>query len=110
MNLLEVAKHGFEEFIAFLAASGLDLKEKCFVSFDGTSYIENPSNSLKILVDHHKEINVVVNGLLSFSTRSKFKDSLVGRKKIFKIYLLDFGEFFGFKDRKDLTGFLNTDD
>ncbi|MCK4309274.1 MAG: DUF4143 domain-containing protein, partial [Candidatus Atribacteria bacterium] len=38
----------------------------------------------------------------------KFKDSLAGRKRIFEIYPLDFGEFVEFKDRKALAGFWNT--
>lgn len=108
MNLLEVLNRGVEEFIAFLKASGADLKERCFVFLDEIQYIENPSSFLKILVDHHKEISVVVSGSSSFSIRSRFKDSLAGRKRIFEIYPLDFGEFLEFKDRKALAGFWNT--
>jgi predicted AAA+ superfamily ATPase len=110
MNLLEVVNRGVEEFIAFLEARGADLKERCFVFLDEIQYMENPSNFLKILVDHHKEISLVVSGSSSFSIKSKFKDSLAGRKKIFEIYPLDFGEFIEFKDRKDLAGFWNTGD
>ena len=110
MNLLEIVNRGVEEFLAFLAASGADLKERCFIFLDEIQYMENPSNFLKILVDHHKEISVVVSGSSSFSIRNKFKDSLAGRKRIFKIYPLDFGEFLEFKDRGDLAGFLNAGD
>ncbi|MCK4241423.1 MAG: ATP-binding protein, partial [Candidatus Atribacteria bacterium] len=108
MNLLEVLNKGVEEFIAFLKASGADLKERCFVFLDEIQYMENSSSFLKILVDHHKEISVVVSGSSSFSIRNKFKDSLAGRKRIFEIYPLDFGEFVEFKDRKALAGFWNT--
>ncbi len=110
MNLLEIVNRGVEEFIAFLAASGADLKERCFIFLDEIQYMENPSNFLKILVDHHKEISVVVSGSSSFSIRNKFKDSLAGRKRIFKIYPLDFGEFLEFKERDDLADFLNNSD
>jgi len=108
MNLLEVLNRGVEEFIAFLKASGADLKERCFVFLDEIQYMENPSSFLKILVDHHKEISVVVSGSSSFSIRSKFKDSLAGRKRIFEVYPLDFGEFLEFKDRNALADFWNT--
>lgn len=108
MNLLEVVNRGVEEFIAFLAANGADLKERCFVFLDEIQYMENPSNFLKIIADHHKEISVVVSGSSSFSIKTKFKDSLAGRKRIFEIYPLDFGEFLEFKDRKDLAGFWDT--
>jgi predicted AAA+ superfamily ATPase len=50
----------------------------------------------------------VVSGSSSFSIKTKFKDSLAGRKRIFEIYPLDFGEFLEFKDRKDLAGFWDT--
>ncbi len=52
----------------------------------------------------------MVSGSSSFSIRDKFKDSLAGRKRIFKIYPLDFGEFLEFKDRGDLAGFLSNGD
>ena len=110
MNILEVVNKGVEEFIAFLEANGADLKERCFVFLDEIQYMENPSNFLKILVDHHKKISLVVSGSSSFSIRNKFKDSLAGRKRIFAIYPLDFGEFLEFKGRGDLADFLNTGD
>lgn len=108
MNLLEVVNRGVEEFIAFLTANGADLKERCFIFLDEIQYMENPSNFLKIIADHHKGISVVVSGSSSFSTKTKFKDSLAGRKRIFEIYPLDFGEFLEFKDRKNLAGFWDT--
>jgi len=110
MNLLEIVNRGVEEFISFLAANGADLKERCFVFLDEIQYMENPSNFLKIIADHHKEISVVVSGSSSFSIKTKFKDSLAGRKRIFKMYPLDFGEFLEFKERGDLAGFLDTGD
>jgi len=110
MNILEVVNKGVEEFIAFLEANGADLKKRCFVFLDEIQYMENPSNFLKILVDHHKKISLVVSGSSSFSIRNKFKDSLAGRKRIFAIYPLDFGEFLEFKGRGDLADFLNTGD
>ncbi|MBU4348859.1 AAA family ATPase, partial [bacterium] len=39
MNLLEVVNRGVEEFIAFLAANGADLKERCFVFLDEIQYM-----------------------------------------------------------------------
>ncbi|MEA1965591.1 MAG: ATP-binding protein [Candidatus Aerophobetes bacterium] len=108
MSLLEIVNRGINEFTAFLKASGANLREGCFVFLDEIQYMENPSNFLKLLVDHHKEIKTVVSGSSSFAIRSKFKDSLAGRKVVFNIYPLDFGEFLEFRGRKDLADFWNT--
>jgi len=110
MNLLEVVNRGVDEFIAFLEASGVDLKKRCFVFLDEIQYMQNPSNFLKIIADHHKRISMVVSGSSSFSIRNKFKDSLAGRKRVFKIYPLDFCEFLEFKGRKDLSDFIIKND
>jgi len=108
MSLLEIVDKGIDEFIAFLEANGANLKEGCFVFLDEIQYMENPSNFLKLLVDHHKEIKAVVSGSSSFAIRSKFKDSLAGRKIVFNIYPLDFGEFLEFRGRKELADSWNT--
>ena len=108
MSLLEIVNKGIDEFIAFLEANGANLKEGCFVFLDEIQYMENPSNFLKLLVDHHKEIKAVVSGSSSFAIRSKFKDSLAGRKIVFNIHPLDFGEFLEFRGRKELADFCNT--
>jgi len=108
MSLLEIVNRGIDEFIAFLEANGANLKERCFVFLDEIQYMENPSNFLKLLVDHHKEIKAVVGGSSSFAIRSKFKDSLAGRKIVFNIHPLDFGEFLEFRGRKELADFWNT--
>lgn len=105
MSLLEIVDKGVNEFIAFLEAKGANLKEECFVFLDEIQYMQNPSNFLKLLVDHHKKIKVVVSGSSSFAIRSKFKDSLAGRKIVFNVYPLNFGEFLKFRGRDDLAGF-----
>lgn len=110
MHILEIVNRGVDEFISFLLASGADLKETCYIFIDEIQYMQNPSNFLKIIADHHKRISMVVSGSSSFSIRNKFKDSLAGRKRVFKIYPLDFCEFLEFKGRKDLSDFIIKND
>ena len=66
-------------------------------------------SSLRRLESEHELCKkVAVNGSSSFAIRSKFKDSLAGRKIVFNIYPLDFGEFLEFRGRKDLADSWNT--
>jgi len=105
LDLLDIINRGVDEFISYLIANGADLKERCFVFIDEIQYMENPSNFLKLIVDHHPEIKLIVSGSSSFSIKSKFKDSLAGRKIIFNIHHLDFGEFLKFKGRDKLRDY-----
>ena len=110
INILDIVNRGVDEFLSFIKAKGADFRERCFVFLDEIQYIENPTNFLKLIIDHHSEIKLIVSGSSSFAIKSKFKDSLAGRKTIFNIYHLDFGEFLEFKGGKELAGFWETND
>lgn len=103
MELLDIVNKGVDEFISFLKAKGANLEERCFIFLDEIQYMENPSNFLKLIVDHHPEIKLIVSGSSSFAIKSKFKDSLAGRKIVFNIYHLDFGEFLEFRGAGNLA-------
>ena len=87
----------------------IDLSQKTFVIIDEIQYLNNPSNFLKYFWDEYKnKIKIIVSGSSAFYIDKKFKDSLVGRKKIFYVRTLSFREFLRFKDeealsRKDFT-------
>ncbi len=67
-------------------------EERLFVLLDEVQYVDNPSNFLKLIGDHHKNIRLIVSGSSSFEIRKKFKNSLVGRTVIFEIFNLSFAE------------------
>ncbi len=110
INILDIVNRGVDEFLSFIKAKGADFRERCFVFLDEIQYMENPSNFLKLIIDHHSEIKLIVSGSSSFAIKSKFRDSLAGRKIIFNIYHLDFGEFLEFKESKELAGFWDNSD
>ena len=99
---LELCNQGHEELIRYLelkTPSDIQKKEKLYVFIDEIQYLDNPSSFLKLLYDHHREkYKIIVSGSSSFSIKSKFKDSLVGRIIDVEIFGLSFKEFLHFKD------------
>lgn len=81
-----------------------DLKEKIFVLIDEIQYLDNPSNFLKYFYDQYRnKIKIIASGSSAFYLDKKFKDSLVGRKKIFYLFTLSFREFLRFKQENKLA-------
>jgi uncharacterized protein len=91
---------GVDEFINHLKEEGFYKNKKTYVFIDEIQYLKNPSEFLKLVADHHKDIKLIVSGSSSFEIKSKFKDSLVGRTINFEIFTLDFEEFLLFKKYK----------
>ncbi len=76
---------------------------KHYIFIDEIQYLDNPSNFLKYIYDEYRgQTKLVVSGSSSFYIDRKFRDSLTGRKKVFNLYGLNFGEFLRFKEEKKL--------
>ncbi len=90
---------GINEFIDFLREEGHapQINKKIYVFIDEIQYLKNPSEFLKLVADHHKNIKLIVSGSSSFEIKNKFKDSLTGRTINFEIFGLSFEEFLLFK-------------
>jgi len=72
--------------------------DRVAVFIDEIQYLQNPSEFLKLVADHHKNIKLIVSGSSSFGIKSKFKDSLAGRTFNFEIFNLSFLEYLEFKN------------
>lgn len=98
-RLVKTLNLGVGEFITHLKEEGFwaDGKKQIYVFIDEIQYLENPSEFLKLIADHHKNIKLIVSGSSSFEIKSKFKNSLVGRTVNFEIFNLSFEEFLLFK-------------
>lgn len=84
--------------------------EKQIVFIDEIQYLDNPTNFLKYLYDEYKDtLKLVVSWSSSFYIDQKFKDSLIGRKKVFNMYTLDFEEFLDFKEENEIKTILFKD-
>ena len=78
----------------------LTLDTNCitYLLMDEIQYLDDPSNFLKLLYDNYSSnFKLVVTGSSAFYIDKKFTDSLAGRKRLFKLYTLDFNEFIYFK-------------
>ncbi len=98
LEYLNVCNNGSKAICDFLEGKGFTPAKKMFLFIDEIQYLDNPSNLLKILHDHHPTIKLVVSGSSSFDIKKKFKESLVGRTINFELYPLDFEEFLTFKN------------
>lgn len=102
-RFVDVMDAGVDSFLSYLKNEGFKLdkikndKEVLYVFIDEVQYLNNPSSLLKLLIDHHKYIQLIVSGSSSFDIKSKFADSLAGRTVDFEIFDLSFREFLRFK-------------
>ncbi len=101
--ILDIFNSGPKEFLAYIAARGVDINRKVFIFVDEIQYMANPTNFLKFVSDSRKNIKLIVSGSSTLEIRRKFRDSLAGRKVVFEVYPLDFYEFLVFKGEKDLS-------
>ncbi len=87
----------FDNIVAELEKRGLNRKEKICLALDEIQLIPQAIGAIKYLYDHYA-IKFIVTGSSSYYLKNLFTESLAGRKKIFELYPLDFGEFLGFKE------------
>ncbi|MEF2174957.1 MAG: ATP-binding protein [Candidatus Absconditabacteria bacterium] len=83
--------------------TGTKNTDKQVIFIDEIQYLDNPTNFLKYIFDEYKDnVKLYVSGSSSFYIDQKFKDSLIGRKKVYNIHTLDFEEFLDFKNENNL--------
>ncbi len=77
-------------------ARGLRPHTPMVIALDEIQFAPESPSVMKYLSDHH-HIKFIVTGSSSYYLKNLFSESLSGRKKIFELYPLDFGEFLTFK-------------
>jgi hypothetical protein len=80
----------------FLGNRGLDLSQPAFVALDEIQYVPNVPSVVKYLVDA-RGIKFILTGSSSYYLKNYFTESLAGRKAVFELFPLSFGEFLSFK-------------
>ncbi len=98
-RLVDLLNLGVDSFLTYLKEQGGNPKAKLTVFIDEIQYLDKPSPFLKLLGDHHKNLQLIISGSSSFNIKSKFSDSLSGRTVNFEIYPLSFTEFLRFKNQ-----------
>lgn len=80
----------------YLRNRGLDTGQPMTVALDEIQYVPNLPSVVKYLHDLHG-IKFLLTGSSSFYLKNYFSESLAGRKVIFELFPLTFGEFLGFR-------------
>ncbi len=89
----------YDNTIKELKKEGIDFSKKVLICIDEIQLLPNIPSVIKYLYDHY-DIKFIVTGSSSYYIKNKFQESMAGRKKIFEIYPLDFGEYLTFKNIK----------
>lgn len=95
---LDICNKGIDELLRYARAKGYDTEHLLYICVDEIQYLDNPSSFLKLAYDRYKgRVKLIVTGSSTFSIKSKFKDTLVGRIIDFELFPLNFREFLRFK-------------
>jgi len=89
----------YDLIIKRLSEEGVDFSKKVMICIDEIQLLLNIPSVIKYLYDHY-DIKFIVTGSSSYYIKNKFQESMAGRKKIFEIYPLDFGEYLTFNNYK----------
>lgn len=89
----------YDLIIQRLSEKGIDFSKKVMICIDEIQLLLNIPSVIKYLYDHYN-IKFIVTGSSSYYIKNKFQESMAGRKKIFEIYPLDFGEYLTFNNYK----------
>lgn len=84
-------------FKQLLLLYNLSEDEKIYLAIDEIQYVKNLPGIVKYLYDNFN-IKFLLTGSSSYYIKNLFSESLSGRKKIFVLNTLDFGEFLIFKN------------
>ncbi len=89
----------YDLIITRLSEEGVDFSKKVMICIDEIQLLPNIPSVIKYLYDYY-DIKFIVTGSSSYYIKNKFQESMAGRKKIFEIYPLDFGEYLTFNNYK----------
>jgi uncharacterized protein len=81
----------------YLRNRGLDVNQPLAVALDEIQYVPNLPSVVKYLHDSYG-IKFLLTGSSSFYLKNYFTESLAGRKVVFEMFPLMFGEFLTFRD------------
>lgn len=91
-------KNSFQEMEADLAFLGIDFTKPSVIAIDEVQLIPEVVSFVKYYHDHFS-VKFLLSGSSSFYLKNKLSESLAGRKTIFEMHPLDFGEFLAFRGK-----------
>jgi uncharacterized protein len=86
-----------------LRLEGIKSDQPYLLIFDEIQLLDDPSNLFKLLHDHFPNLKIVATGSSSLQIKTKFSDSLAGRKHVYLVEPLNFDEFLVFRGEERLA-------
>ncbi len=90
------SQKNYDNIIRDLAARGIKTDRKIYIVLDEIQMLPAVASVLKYLYDSF-DVKFLVTGSSSYYLKDLFTESLAGRKKIFELFPLDFGEYLDFR-------------
>lgn len=90
------SEKNYETIIYALTQRGIRFSEKVLIGMDEIQLVPNLPSVVKYLYDNY-DIKFILTGSSSYYLKNRFDESLAGRKKIFEVYPLTFGEMLTFQ-------------
>lgn len=96
-------ERNYDLVMGYLRNRGIDLTRPAYVVLDEIQYAPNVPSIVKYLYDAAQSgelpaIKFILTGSSSYYLKHLFTESLAGRKVVFEMYPLSFGEFLAFRD------------
>lgn len=89
------SQKNYDNILSELATRGLSRKEKMYIAIDEIQMLPAAASVLKYLYDNF-DVKFIITGSSSYYLKNLFSESMAGRKKIFELHSLDFGEYLDF--------------
>lgn len=89
------SSENYDEIVLALRQMGANFEERILIALDEIQLSPNIPSIIKYLYDRY-DIKFIATGSSSYYIKNKFQESLAGRKKLFELYPLDFGELLTF--------------
>ncbi|MBW6474680.1 MAG: ATP-binding protein [Anaerolineaceae bacterium] len=90
-------EQNYDLVLNYFRNQGLDLSKPMTIALDEIQYVPNLPSVIKYLYDHYG-IKFILTGSSSFYLKNYFSESMAGRKIVYEMFPLSFGEFLSFRD------------
>jgi predicted AAA+ superfamily ATPase len=97
LNRKYFEEENYESIRSSLNVLGVNVAKQAFVFVDEIQFVRNLPSVVKYFIDHYK-VKFFLTGSASYYLKNLFAESLAGRKYIFELFPLSFGEFLAFKE------------
>ncbi|OGK37319.1 hypothetical protein A3F03_04345 [Candidatus Roizmanbacteria bacterium RIFCSPHIGHO2_12_FULL_41_11] len=91
----------YDRIIMELKNLGLDTSQKMYIAIDEIQLLPELPSIVKYLHDHYN-FKFLISGSSSYYLKNLFSESMAGRKVVYELYPLSFGEFLRFKKEEYL--------